>query len=194
MHCVDLAESFPTSICLQNMASIQPRTSLVKFVPALRVQIAQVPQIRRAVREGQRVVHAGLHDRLHEAYGAWHKELEDGQPLSAAGTAIALRGATRASPGRECIFRWDAILKVQHALFLRTHFLDSEHFPFRAHQSTFRSANFAFGALFSNHFQPTHFLPERTHAALGAACRVRPEMVGGCNVRGPQQTPGAQVA
>ena len=31
MHCVDLGESFPTSIYLQNLASIQPRTSLVKF-------------------------------------------------------------------------------------------------------------------------------------------------------------------
>ena len=31
MHCVDLGESFPTSIYLQNVASIQPRTSLVKF-------------------------------------------------------------------------------------------------------------------------------------------------------------------
>ena len=31
VHCVDLGESFPTSICLQNLASIQPRTSLVKF-------------------------------------------------------------------------------------------------------------------------------------------------------------------
>ena len=31
MHCVDLGESFPTHIFLQNLASIQPRTSLVKF-------------------------------------------------------------------------------------------------------------------------------------------------------------------
>ena len=31
MHCVDLGESFPTSAYLQNLASIQPRTSLVKF-------------------------------------------------------------------------------------------------------------------------------------------------------------------
>ena len=27
-HCVDLGESFPTNIYLQNLASIQPRTSL----------------------------------------------------------------------------------------------------------------------------------------------------------------------
>ena len=31
VHCVDLGESFPTSIYLQNLASIQPRTSSVKF-------------------------------------------------------------------------------------------------------------------------------------------------------------------
>ena len=31
VHCVDLGESFPTSIYLQKSASIQPRTSLVQF-------------------------------------------------------------------------------------------------------------------------------------------------------------------
>ena len=31
VHCVDLGESFPTSIYLQHLASIQPRTSRVKF-------------------------------------------------------------------------------------------------------------------------------------------------------------------
>ena len=31
VHCVDLDESFPTHIYLQNLASIQPRTSPVKF-------------------------------------------------------------------------------------------------------------------------------------------------------------------
>ena len=31
MHCLELGESFPTSIYLQNSASIQPRTSPVKF-------------------------------------------------------------------------------------------------------------------------------------------------------------------
>ncbi len=31
VHCADLGESFPTSIYLQNSASIQPRTSLAKF-------------------------------------------------------------------------------------------------------------------------------------------------------------------
>ena len=31
MHCVALGESFQTQIYLQNLASIEPRTSLVKF-------------------------------------------------------------------------------------------------------------------------------------------------------------------
>ena len=31
VHCVDLGESFPTGIYLQNLASIQPRTSLFNF-------------------------------------------------------------------------------------------------------------------------------------------------------------------
>ena len=31
VHCVDLGESFQTHIYLQNLASIQPRTSLVTF-------------------------------------------------------------------------------------------------------------------------------------------------------------------
>ena len=31
VHCVDLGESFPMSIYLQNLASIQPRTSPSKF-------------------------------------------------------------------------------------------------------------------------------------------------------------------
>ena len=31
VHCVDLGEGFPTSIYLHSLASIQPRTSLVKF-------------------------------------------------------------------------------------------------------------------------------------------------------------------
>ena len=31
VHCVDLGESFPTSLYLQNFVSIQPRTSRVKF-------------------------------------------------------------------------------------------------------------------------------------------------------------------
>ena len=32
VHCVDLGESFQTHIYLQNLASIQPRTSPLKFV------------------------------------------------------------------------------------------------------------------------------------------------------------------
>ena len=33
VHCVGLGESFPTNIYLQNLASIQPRTSPPKFFP-----------------------------------------------------------------------------------------------------------------------------------------------------------------
>ena len=33
VHCVDLGESFPTSIYLQNLVSIQPRTSPTKTIP-----------------------------------------------------------------------------------------------------------------------------------------------------------------
>ena len=38
LHCVDLGESFPTSIYLQNLASIQPRSSPLKFARSLAVQ------------------------------------------------------------------------------------------------------------------------------------------------------------
>ena len=47
VHCVDLGESFPTSIYLQNLASIQPRTSLLKFegggfsAPVIRTPLQQ---------------------------------------------------------------------------------------------------------------------------------------------------------
>ena len=34
VHCVDLNDSFPTTIYLQNFASIQPRTSPGKFAPS----------------------------------------------------------------------------------------------------------------------------------------------------------------
>ena len=39
VHCVDLGESFPTSIYLQNLASIQPRTSRLKlgWIRSLRI-------------------------------------------------------------------------------------------------------------------------------------------------------------
>ena len=51
MHFVDLGESFATSICLQNLASIQPRTILVKFArfprtdrPGFSGNIAEAPE------------------------------------------------------------------------------------------------------------------------------------------------------
>ena len=42
VHCVDLGESFQTHIYLQNLASIQPRTSPLKFVGS-RGQLSEVP-------------------------------------------------------------------------------------------------------------------------------------------------------
>ena len=39
MHFVDLGESFPTEIYLQNLASIQPRTSPVKFARTYGVRL-----------------------------------------------------------------------------------------------------------------------------------------------------------
>ena len=42
VHCVDFGESFPTHIYLQNLASIQPRTSPFKFARSPRAQIPQV--------------------------------------------------------------------------------------------------------------------------------------------------------
>ena len=49
VHCVDLGESFPTGIYLQNLASIQPRTSLVKFARSPRIIIiTDRPGLRHA--------------------------------------------------------------------------------------------------------------------------------------------------
>ena len=42
VHCVDLGESFPTHIFLQNLASVQPLTSPVKFARSPRARIPQV--------------------------------------------------------------------------------------------------------------------------------------------------------
>ena len=43
---VDLGESFPTSIYLQHLASIQPRTSLVKFARSPRTDPPGLPARR----------------------------------------------------------------------------------------------------------------------------------------------------
>ena len=60
VHCVDLGESFPAHICLQNLASMQPRTSPIKFARSAghaavrsacrRCTPATRPQARRAPR------------------------------------------------------------------------------------------------------------------------------------------------
>ena len=39
MHCVDLGNSFPTSIYLQKLVSIPPRTRLVKFAGSPRTDL-----------------------------------------------------------------------------------------------------------------------------------------------------------
>ena len=50
VHLVDLGESFQTHICLQNLASIQPRTSLVKFArPSNTAAIPTSPLIYTAL-------------------------------------------------------------------------------------------------------------------------------------------------
>ena len=47
--CVDLDESFQTHICLQNLASIQPRTSPVKFAGSRHVTGVGGPATERPI-------------------------------------------------------------------------------------------------------------------------------------------------
>ena len=49
MHCVDLGESFPTHVYLQNLASIQLRTSPSKLDSQI---VESATQHRRALRDG----------------------------------------------------------------------------------------------------------------------------------------------
>ena len=51
VHCVDLGESFPTHIFLQNFASIQPRTSPVKFARSSRRESCEDALVAAAVAE-----------------------------------------------------------------------------------------------------------------------------------------------
>ena len=54
MHFVDLGESFPTHIYLQNLASIQPRTSPIKFAHlADKFVKGSVSNLSTKVREGR---------------------------------------------------------------------------------------------------------------------------------------------
>ena len=65
VHCVDLGESFQTHIYLQNLASIQPRTSPLKFARSSRIGAVSVMVIpigaedRRAPRGKHRSTAAG---------------------------------------------------------------------------------------------------------------------------------------
>ena len=52
MHCVDLGKSFPTSIYLQNLASIQPRTSLVKFAASRDKDAITIAHAQRSLLAG----------------------------------------------------------------------------------------------------------------------------------------------
>ena len=58
VHCVDLGESFPTHILLQNLASIQLLTSPVKFARSPRAWQSppiQVVEARKAAHASERV-------------------------------------------------------------------------------------------------------------------------------------------
>ena len=77
VHCVDLGESFPTSIYLQTLASIQPRTSLVKFARSPRTDPPGNPTedetYRRRIRNWtsrSNRHYASLFDRVHYPVGA----------------------------------------------------------------------------------------------------------------------------
>ena len=69
MHCVDLGESFPTHILLQNLASIQPRTSPIKFAHlaeqgsisnlSTKPRTEQAPRDAHLPLHGLRAVHEG---------------------------------------------------------------------------------------------------------------------------------------
>jgi len=58
VHCVDLGESFPTHIFLQNLASIQQRTSLVKFLVRKSFSVLVRQQAERLVKKIHRAAYA----------------------------------------------------------------------------------------------------------------------------------------
>ena len=87
VHCVDLGESFQTHIFLQNLASIQPRTSLVKSARSPQAQIPQVRgqgpeadrhELRLPVPAGQRELRRGrkLDRRAVQSYACSNSKLE----------------------------------------------------------------------------------------------------------------------
>ena len=60
VHCVDLGESFPTHIYLQNLASIQPKTSPLKFAGSDAVARAMLGSwLRAPARTGCRAAAGG---------------------------------------------------------------------------------------------------------------------------------------
>ena len=76
VHCVDLGESFPTSIYLQKSAWIQPRPALpcreraLTSLPALRAQIPQVGRRNSKISKMRKITTSGL----------WRIDLELYQP------------------------------------------------------------------------------------------------------------------
>ena len=85
VHCVDLGESFQTHILLQNLASIQPRTSPVKFARSLAMQPRSSQRAWRTPRglgvHGRRAdgSHAGAVPRGGKDLegGEWKNKLDD---------------------------------------------------------------------------------------------------------------------
>ena len=65
VHCVDLGESFQTHIFLQNLASIQPRTSPVKFARPSNAAAIHLPFVTTRRRAGVSVRLAGADVRHH---------------------------------------------------------------------------------------------------------------------------------
>ena len=94
MHCVDLGESFQTHIYLQNLASIQPRTSSLKFAV-------------RAAAEPRRLAGGAL--------SLAPPRSREGEIVAAFGSEHALRLLVLASPkDKKGVFCKNTILKSVH--------------------------------------------------------------------------------
>ena len=74
MHCVDLGESFPTSIYLQKSASIQPRTSPSKFGGNYSILFNRVLILDSAIRAKNKVLVKKKADRNNEARSGGSRE------------------------------------------------------------------------------------------------------------------------
>ena len=88
MHCVDLGESFPTHILLQNLASIQPLTSPVKFVRSPRTDPPRLDSFRTGHGPGPR-------------RGGGGRPAGGARAAAGAGTHLRLLGVLRLRQGEE---------------------------------------------------------------------------------------------